>query len=83
MKYIKTFEQFITEKYDSINESTKLQKDDANWIYDNYIKDVPGDLPTARQLAYDILMDTDSKIHPGYIQNILKKHKKLDIKMKK
>lgn len=66
-------------KESKINEADA--KKDATWIYKEYIKGQK--MPkSAMALAYEIRMDTDAKISPGWVQKILKKYYKINLPMK-
>ena len=59
-------------------ENEESDKRFAEYIYKSYLEDSKQPI-TATGVAYMIQMDTDSKISPRYIKNIMKTYYKLDL----
>jgi hypothetical protein len=62
-----------------INENEESDKRFAEYIYKSYLEDAKQTY-TASGIAYMIMMDTDSRINPRYIKNVMKQHYNLDLK---
>ena len=59
-------------------ENEESDKRFAEYIYKSYLEDSKQPITTTG-VAYMIQMDTDSKISPRYIKNIMKTYYKLDL----
>jgi hypothetical protein len=62
-----------------VTESEESDKKFAEYIFKSYLEDAKQSF-TAAGVAYTIMMDTDSRIPPAYIKNIIKKYYNIDLK---
>jgi hypothetical protein len=60
-------------------ESEESDKRFAEYIYKSYLEDANQSY-SAAGVAYMIMMDSDSKIPPVYIKNVMKKYYNMDLK---
>jgi len=60
-------------------ESEESDKRFAEYVYKSYLEDANQSY-SAAGVAYMIMMDTDSKIPPVYIKNVMKKYYNMDLK---
>jgi hypothetical protein len=60
-------------------ESEESDKRFAEYVYKSYLEDANQSY-SAAGVAYMIMMDTDSKIPPAYIKNVMKKYYNMDLK---
>jgi len=60
-------------------ESEESDKRFAEYIYKSYLEDANQSY-SAAGVAYMIMMDSDSKIPPAYIKNVMKKYYNMDLK---
>jgi len=60
-------------------ESEESDKRFAEYVYKSYLEDANQSY-SAAGVAYMIMMDSDSKIPPVYIKNVMKKYYNMDLK---
>jgi hypothetical protein len=60
-------------------ENEESDKRFAEYVYKSYLEDANQSY-SAPGVAYMIMMDTDSKIPPAYIKNVMKKYYNMDLK---
>ena len=62
-----------------LKENEESDKRFAEYVYKSYLEDANQTF-SAAGVAYAIMMDTDSKIPPAYIKNVMKKYYNMDLK---
>jgi hypothetical protein len=62
-----------------LKENEESDKRFAEYVYKSYLEDANQSY-SAAGVAYMIMMDTDSKIPPVYIKNVMKKYYNMDLK---
>jgi|688.fasta_scaffold478126_2 hypothetical protein len=62
-----------------LKENEESDKRFAEYVYKSYLEDANQSY-SAAGVAYMIMMDTDSKIPPAYIKNVMKKYYNMDLK---
>ena len=62
-----------------LKENEESDKRFAEYSYKSYWEDAAESF-SAAYVAYLIMMDTDSKISPRYIKNVIKKYYNMDLK---
>jgi hypothetical protein len=62
-----------------LSENEESDKRFAEYVYKSYLEDANQSY-SAAGVAYMIMMDSDSKIPPVYIKNVMKKYYNIDLK---
>jgi hypothetical protein len=62
-----------------LSENEESDKRFAEYVYKSYLEDANQSY-SAAGVAYMIMMDSDSKIPPAYIKNVMKKYYNMDLK---
>jgi hypothetical protein len=62
-----------------LKENEESDKRFAEYVYKSYLEDANQSY-SAAGVAYMIMMDSDSKIPPVYIKNVMKKYYNMDLK---